>query len=270
MSPNPFPLRRRLPVDLLSRRRSRLSRMRMPLAGGAGTTLHVASYDRHAVAARVVVLEQPAPLVRWCQAHDVRHAVVGGFFMRPDCVPLGQVQVAGESRPSVAFDAPWGDRRACVHIVDGDPRIARRDQLTDPLSGDVLQAGPLLVADGRPALVDGEDREGFSAAAHQFDSDITRGRYPRAALATADERLLAVVCDGRTRRDAGMTLPELADALLSLGATDALNLDGGGSASLVHGGRLRNRPREEHGLDLLDGRTIATAIVFESRERPNP
>jgi hypothetical protein len=44
-----------------------------------------------------------------------------------------------------------------------------------------------------------------------------------------------------------------------------LNLDGGGSASLVHGGRLRNRPREEHGFDLLDGRAIATAIVFESR-----
>ena len=65
--------------------------------------------------------------------------------------------------------------------------------------------------------------------------------------------------------DAGMTLPELADALLTLGATDALNLDGGGSASLVHGGRLRNRPRGEHGVDLLDGRAIATAIVFEPR-----
>ena len=83
--------------------------------------------------------------------------------------------------------------------------------------------------------------------------------------AIAGERLLAVACDGRTRHDAGMTLSELADALLSLGATDALNLDGGGSASSVHGGHLRNRPREEHGVDLLDGRAIATAIVFEPR-----
>jgi exopolysaccharide biosynthesis protein len=62
-----------------------------------------------------------------------------------------------------------------------------------------------------------------------------------------------------------MTLVDLADALIGLGATDALNLDGGGSASLVHGGRLRNRPREAHGADLLDGRTIATAIVFDAR-----
>jgi hypothetical protein len=62
-----------------------------------------------------------------------------------------------------------------------------------------------------------------------------------------------------------MTLGELADALVSLGATDALNLGGGGSASLVHGGVLRNRPREQHGADLLEGRAIATAIAFDAR-----
>ena len=129
----------------------------------------------------------------------------------------------------------------------------------------MLQAGPLLVLDGRNAVVDGEDREGFSAGAHQFDSDITIGRHPRAALAVAGEQLLAVACDGRTRHDAGMTLGELANALISVGATDALNLEGGASASLVHGGQLRNRPRGDHGVDLLEGRPVRTAIVFEAR-----
>jgi exopolysaccharide biosynthesis protein len=62
-----------------------------------------------------------------------------------------------------------------------------------------------------------------------------------------------------------MTLAELARALVKLGATDALNLDGGGSASLVYDGRLRNRPREEHGVDLLEGRSIVTAIVLQPR-----
>jgi exopolysaccharide biosynthesis protein len=62
-----------------------------------------------------------------------------------------------------------------------------------------------------------------------------------------------------------MTLAELANALLAWGATEAINLDGGGSASLVYDGRLRNRPREEHGLDLLDGRPIVTALVLEPR-----
>jgi hypothetical protein len=235
------------------------------LPDGARTTLHVASYDRAAVRARVVVLERPAPLVRWCADEGVRDAVVGGFFVRADGIPLGQVQIAGRVRPSVAFDAPWGDVRACLHIDEGVLQVARRDDLIADPGGDLLQAGPLLIAGSRRVVADGEDPEGFSAAAHQFDSDITAGRFPRAALATAGDRVLAVACDGRTQRDAGMTLPELADALLSLGATDAINLDGGGSASLIHAGRLRNRPREEHGVDLLDGRAIVTAVVFEAR-----
>lgn len=265
ISPSSLPVRRLWWEDPLPRKHARLSRTRVAMRDGARTTLHVASYDRRAVTPRVVVLDRPAPLVRWCREQDVRHAVVGGFFVRPECVPLGQLQVGDETRPSVAFDAPWGDKRACVHVTDGTLRIARRDQLAADLTGDLLQAGPLLVADGRCVPEAGGDPEGFSAAAHQFDSDITVGRYPRAALAIAGDRLLAVACDGRTPRDAGMTLLDLADGLIRLGATDALNLDGGGSASLVHAGRLRNRPREAHGADLLDGRTIATAIVFDPR-----
>jgi hypothetical protein len=263
---SPSLLRRRLwTVDKLPHRHSSVGRIRVRLGEGARTTLHVASYDRRAFAARVVVLERPAPLVRWCGEQGVNDAVVGGFFSRPQYAPLGHVQVGGRPRPSLAFDAPWGDVRACVQITSEGVRIARRDQLGAAPAGDLLQAGPLLVADGEVAVVPGQDVEGFAAAAHQFDSDITDGRYPRAALALSGERLLLVACDGRTDRDAGMTLPELAHALVKLGATDALNLDGGGSASLVYDGRLRNRPREEHGVDLLEGRSIVTAIVLQPR-----
>jgi Phosphodiester glycosidase len=239
--------------------------MRVRLPDGARTTMHVASYDRRAFEARVVVLERPVPLVRWCGEQGVRDAVVGGFFSRPQYVPLGQVQIDGRPQPSLAFDPPWGDVRACVHIGSGELRIARRDQLGAASAGDLLQAGPLLVAAGQVVIVPGQDAEGFSAGAYQFDSDITDGRYPRAALAVAGESLLLAACDGRTRRDAGMSLLELAGVLATLGASDALNLDGGGSASLVCDGRLRNRPREEHGVDLLEGRPIVSAIVLRAR-----
>jgi Phosphodiester glycosidase len=264
MSPNPLSLRRPWMAERLSRQ-SRVERMRVTLHDGTRTTLHVASYERRAFNPRVVVLERPAPLIRWCQEQGVRHAVVGGFFLRSQYMPLGHLQIEGKDQPSLPFDSPWGDVRACLQIADGTLRIAPRDKLGAAPAGDLLQAGPLLVADGRRAIAEGEDSEGFSVAAHQFDSDITRGRYPRAALALAGDRLLTVACDGRTHDDVGMTLPELAAALVELGATDAINLDGGGSASLVYDGRLRNRPREQHGADLLDGRPIVTAIVLEAR-----
>lgn len=69
----------------------------MTLGDGATTTLHVASYERSAFDVRVDALEEPAPLVRWCGEKGVRQAVVGGFFVRPDYAPLGQVRIAGEA-----------------------------------------------------------------------------------------------------------------------------------------------------------------------------
>jgi len=60
-------------------------------------------------------------------------------------------------------------------------------------------------------------------------------------------------------------LGELAALMRALGARAAINLDGGGSASLVSGGRLVNRPREGHGVVLLEGRPISTALAFLPR-----
>src|SRR5437764_7664039 len=93
MRANPLPIRRLQAVGLLPDRRCRLLRTRVDLADGASTTLHVASYRRDAFVARVVVLDSPSQLVAWCKEQQVRHAIVGGFFARPDYVPLGQVRV---------------------------------------------------------------------------------------------------------------------------------------------------------------------------------
>ncbi len=111
----------------------------------------------------------------------------------------------------------------------------------------------------------GQDPEGFSAGQSQFDSDITVGRYPRAAIGVGDGRILAVACDGRSSDDAGVTLAELAQVMLELGARSAMNLDGGGSTSLVCRGRLVNRPREAHGIEIAGGRHVVTALTFSSR-----
>ncbi len=248
-----------------------LRRHRLTLADGARTTLHVAEHDLARTEVRVVRLRRPEPLEAWCARERVGEALVGGFYLRGPrgaLTPLGELRTRGIARRSTPFDAPWDAQRACVHVVRGAPRIAPRPALPAAPPGDLLQAGPLLVRDGRPAYADGEDAEGFSAGARQFDSDITAERHPRAALALADSpptRVLAVCCDGRDAEDAGLTLGELATALAALGATDALNLDGGGSASLVARGRLRNVPRAAPGVELPQGRAIATALAFLPR-----
>ena len=47
-----------------------------------------------------------------------------------------------------------------------------------------------------------------------------------------------------------------------LGSRRAINLDGGGSTSLVFDGVLRNAPREEHGVRIVGGRPVATVLTF--------
>ena len=231
------------------------------LADAATTTVHVASFPLADASVRVVRLEARETLVRWCRRTGTRHAIVGGFFVRAGNEPLGELRLDGARVPHVPFAEPWGALRACVHVGPGGVAIARRPELPASPSGDLLQAGPLLVRDG-VSVVTGGDDEGFTAGAHQFDSDISDGRHPRCALAIRAGQLLALACDGRHPAEAGLTLGELADVLVGLGAHTALNLDGGGSASLVCHGELVNRPREQHGIELLEGREIATAIVL--------
>ena len=237
--------------------------LRPRLADGAATTVYVAWFPLADVSLRVVRLPRYESLVHWCRRSGAAHAVVGGFFIRRGDAALGELRIAGEPVDHVPFDAPWDALRACVHAGPEGIAIARRPDLPAAPRGDLLQAGPLLVRDGACALTGGDD-EGFTAGAHQFDADISAGRNPRCALALTPTHLLAVACDGRADDDAGLTLEELAQVLLDLGARSALNLDGGGSASLVCHGRLVNRPREDHGYDLLEGRPIATALVLGS------
>jgi hypothetical protein len=242
-----------------------LESIRLTLADGAGTTLRLARFDRARFSARVVVLDPCTTLLRWCAENGAEHALVGGFYLRPGGPPLGDLRIDGSAHPTEPFDPPWGALRGCVHAENGTVSLTSRDALPATPPGDLLQAGPMLVADGESLIRPGQDLEGFSAGSRQFDSDITVGRYPRAALGLAAGELIAVVCEGRADDEAGLTMAELATAMGGLGATEAINLDGGGSTSLVVGGTLLNTPREEHGIELVGGREIATALTFVER-----
>jgi hypothetical protein len=243
----------------------RLERVRVGLDDGATTTASVARFERSRFDLRVALIDPCATVLDWCEESAAEHAIVGGFYLRPGGPPLGHLRIDGVAVPSEPFDAPWDDRRACVHSIDGRVALAAWQDLPGDAGGDLLQAGPMLAAGGLDLIVDGEDHEGFAAGARQFDSDITAGRYPRAALGLSERDLIAMVCDGRADDEAGLSMAELARAMIDLGAADAINLDGGGSASLVVGRALVNTPREEHGIELRGGRAVCTALQFVPR-----
>jgi len=81
-------------------------------------------------------------------------------------------------------------------------------------------------------------------------------RHPRSAIGWDARHLYLVEVDGRQENlSVGMTVEELAGHMARLGCSDAMNLDGGGSATLWCAGKIRNSP--------CDGRErpIANALV---------
>jgi hypothetical protein len=235
--------------------------VRVRTRGGDETTVYLVRHPVGTTRVSVVLFPRPARLDHWCAATNHPEAIVAGFFVRDPYRPLGEVRIAGTIVEHEPVPAPWASARACVY-VDGSVRLAARQELPAEPPGDLVQAGPLLVRDGR-SIVDAGDDEGFSAGAGQFDSDITVGRYPRCALGVADGELLAVSCDGRRSGvDAGLELGELARLMVSFGAQEAINLDGGGSATLVHRGHLLNRPYSNEDQPAPESRPVVTALLF--------
>ena len=102
----------------------------------------------------------------------------------------------------------------------GDP-VDIEYELT-PASG----VKPQAAVGGQPILVDGKPTE-------RLDDRI---RAPRSAAGnTADgKRVMLVTVDGRQTDSIGATLSELSALLAELGLDDAVNLDGGGSSTLVY------------------------------------
>ncbi|WP_157757231.1 phosphodiester glycosidase family protein [Pseudoalteromonas piscicida] len=162
----------------------------------------------------------------------------------------------------------------------------------DPIS---LNEGTYLVNGGPSLLFDGKiqtmrweyegwspkSRENGKLAEHEkdkiasndeknqsaafFDSWVNR-RHPRTLVGIAsDGEIYIVVVYGRDSKvNSGVTVYEAAKVLLSLGATSAINLDGGGSSVMVIDHKLTGLPSDTNG-----ERAVADAILLlygEDRE----
>lgn len=104
---------------------------------------------------------------------------------------------------------------------------------------DAVGGAVILVKEGRAADL---LKEG---SAPGFSDRFVKARHPRSAVGYNAETVFLVAVDGRQPEySVGMSLPELAELMISLGAEEALNLDGGGSTTLWAEGKVQNRPSD--------------------------
>jgi len=112
-----------------------------------------------------------------------------------------------------------------------------------------IGGGPRLLSAGQFATSYYDER---------FQSDVTASIRPRTAAGIdKDGKLLLLVVEGANR---GMSLAEVAGVMSKLGAVDAMNLDGGGSSTLVIAGKYRNHPSDGA------ARSVSNAIVIQDRQ----
>ena len=83
--------------------------------------------------------------------------------------------------------------------------------------------------------------------------DLALSYEPRTALGYNAQKLILIVADGRRAGySTGLSLYRLASLLVELGATEAINLDGGSSSTFVVDGKVVNRPSGQRERDVLN------------------
>ncbi|AIV33023.1 phosphodiester glycosidase family protein [Streptomyces sp. CCM_MD2014] len=176
---------------------------------------------------------------------DAHGRVVELRSPRGGTIPRGgsSVQATGARVADLAAVAHVGDRlRVSTTLLDDRGRRMSPSPRTD-----IVNAGPELVRDGRVHVTPATD-----GMVHPGDPSWYYGwvhkRNPR-TLAGVDGagRTVLVTADGRSTDSLGLSIGESAAVARSLGLRDAVNLDGGGSTTMVAEGAVLNSPSDAAG-----------------------
>ena len=190
--------------------------------------------------------------------HKAVAAINGSFFDMAHHNPICYLRIGGKNLGENTPVADTVNRKyyqyGTLVLHQGHPRILRTEasrHWEEQLKyQDIMTAGPLLIYRGEKQPM-------------RQDRTFVTDRHNRTALALkADGTVLLLTVDGRTKQSAGLSLDELISLLAWLGATDALNLDGGGSTTLWVRNRVVNYPTDNGRYDHQGERPVSNCILI--------
>lgn len=189
---------------------------------------------------------------------DAQGTVTAVNHTRGTAVPAGghTLQAIGADADKLATLAVPGNKlKVGTDLLNENGKPLKAGATTDVVNGGpaLLQKGKLDVTARRDGMVRTNDSNSFFYGwAHK--------RNPRAfAGVDAQGRTLLVTADGRQTTSLGLSLNEEAHVARSLGMVNAMNLDGGGSTTMVAGGQVDNSPSHATGERPRPGRAPAPA-----------
>lgn len=229
---------------------------------GKGRVLRIAGYNRARASNELVLYNQYRgmstrtnnwgtevvlkPLERW-QVNDTIRCIVREKYLKAGDTPIP---------PDGAVLSGHGAAATFLkHAVEKGDTLSLALSIS-PDYGHVIQAiggGPRILENGRNISADTSSEPSMN---HRFF------RHPRTAVGFNKDtsRVFLVTIDGRSERSRGMTLTELARFLRRyFRIWQALNLDGGGSTTMVLGEHVINTPSDPEG-----ERPVGNALLIVS------
>ena len=146
-----------------------------------------------------------------------------GFIIHDGQVVYNQLKDENAKQDTAAFTTNG-------MLIVGKHSIAQLKKLNVK---EAVSFGPPLVVNGKPTIAKGDGGWGIA---------------PRTAVGQkADGTVLLLVVDGRRLGSLGASLRDIQDIFLQYKAVNAVNLDGGSSATMYFNGKLINKPSDALG-----------------------
>jgi exopolysaccharide biosynthesis protein len=177
---------------------------------------------------------------------DAHGTVTAVNSTRGTAVPAGgqTLQAIGADVDKLTALAPVGS-----HLdVTTDLLTSNDKPLKTGAATDVVNGGPMLVQNGALNITAKRDGMVHPDDNNSFYYGWVHKRNPRTIVGVdAQGRTLIVTADGRQTTSLGLSIKEEADVARSLGMINAINLDGGGSTTMVQNGKVVNSPSDATG-----------------------
>lgn len=208
---------------------------------------------------------KPVPVIAKNEGFDI--AINGDFFSHlggKDAEGAAALKEFKGDTPASVSGAAVSDGKVWSKTDEGRPAFV------------VTKSGKLLIVPSNKVPKDAEEAIAGSDVLVKNGEDVatregslSKTRHPRTAIGFRDggKTLVLLVVDGRKKGVAeGMTFADLAAEMLRLGCDEAVNLDGGGSSTLVFRDSRKNEAQVMNAPS--DGRPRAVAnalgITFKS------
>jgi exopolysaccharide biosynthesis protein len=205
--------------------------------------------------------QKNSPVSKQASAVNVIAAVNGGFFNIKNGGSATYIRAGGKIVDSDTAKK-WSrnaNMTGSILIIDGKELFIERSMTNTWYDGhqeydDILVTGPLLVEEARTIKLP--------------ETSLVTTRHPRTAIGIrSNKKVILITLDGRTEEATGMALNELAALMISLKCRDAVNLDGGGSATMWINGKqfngIVNMPCDNKQFDHLGERAVSDILIIQ-------